>query len=198
MGPRPALVIAALLVPQAALAHLPLPEATGFVAGALRPLWFPDQALAMLALALVVAPFPTARLRTVLPVLAIGIAIGLIRGRPELVPDTWLYTIACATAALAALAPGRWFGAVLALVVVTGAVNGVLSDPFPGPQRPDLITLAGTVAGALGWMLLLWALPRLLLSMVSRPWAGIGVRILSAWVCAISALMLALLLVQTA
>ena len=86
MGPRPALVITALLFPQAALAYLPLPEATGFFAGALRPLWFPDQALAMLALALVVAPFPTARLRTVLPVLAIGIAIGLIGTRIEHLP----------------------------------------------------------------------------------------------------------------
>jgi hypothetical protein len=194
---RASLTAAALiLLPQVALAHMPLPEATGFGAGALRVLWFPDQALAMLALALLVAPFPPARLRSFLPALAIGFALGLLWGRPELVADSWLYAAACVAAALAALAPGRWVGLVLALVVVTGAINGAVCDPYPGPQRPDFITLTGTMAGALGWLLLLWALPRLLLSAVSRPWAGIALRILSAWVCAISALMLALLLVQ--
>ena len=182
------------LGPGPAAAHGPIDGIEGFYVGFLHPVSTPPQLLALLALGLLLVhgwPDRAGRwLGAFVGALAVGMAAGQAGLDPAPLPPV-LLAVAVAVAALAALAPAAPGWTRLVAAAATGLLVGVVSTPDPGPMRATLITLAGSfvganlatvyATGAAGW----------LRERFPRPWVHIGQRVLSAWVAAIAALMLA-------
>ncbi len=182
------------LGPGPAAAHSPIEGIEGFYVGFLHPVSTPSQLLALLALGLLLVhgwPDRAGRwLGAFVGALAVGMAAGQAGLDPAPLPPV-LLGVAVAVAALAALAPAAPGWTRLVAAAATGLLVGVVSTPDPGPMRATLITLAGSfvganlatvyATGAAGW----------LRERFPRPWVHIGQRVLSAWVAAIAALMLA-------
>lgn len=167
----------------------------GFYVGLLHPLSTPPQLLALLAIGLMLGqrfPLDFKRCWTVFAAFNLGgIVLGQL-GILEGMVDAGLLTISLIAASLAALLPHGVMAACILLVGCGGLLLGVVSTPEPGPLQATVITLVGCFVGAnlallyasggFGW----------LKERFAQPWARIGLRILAAWIAAISCLMLAL------
>jgi len=103
-----------------------------------------------------------------------------------------LLVVALAASSLAALAPSWVIVPGTLLAGAGGLFLGIASTPDPGPLRAMISTITGTYVGAnlaffyavggVGW----------LRDGFNMAWAHIGLRIIAAWIAAISCLMFAL------
>lgn len=183
-----------------AAAHSPLPGIDGFYAGLLHPVSTPDQALALLATGLLLGGFAMQRLPAAFGAAAIGLvtglATGLAPGVPTGDPAPWLFGLATVAAICTALAPGRALPLVVLLSLGAGALLGWASLPDAGPPRDRAFTVAGAVTGAALGLLYIAGGIELLRDRIRAPALGIALRVLAAWIAAITLLMLALRLGQ--
>ncbi|MEW9808427.1 HupE/UreJ family protein [Mesorhizobium marinum] len=182
-----------------AAAHSPIPGMQGFYLGMLHPLSTPPQLLSLLAAGLLLGLRWPGPFRYCWPAFAVsclaGIALGQwgwLRG----LEDTALLAGGIAAAILAALLTPKLTAPCVAISAWTGLFLGVASIPDEGPAWPVIVTLAGSFVGAnLALVYLAFAVGSLRARFTAQ-WVGIGLRIAAAWIAAVAALMLALLLVD--
>lgn len=194
----PALVTGASVLPGAAAAHNPLPGLDGFYAGLWHPLSTPDQALVLVALALLLGSFALARLMPAFLGLAFGLLIGMSLGPVAVDVPLWLLALACGAASWAALLPGRGRGLAAGFAALAGIGLGLASVPEAGPSTDRMITMAGSFAGVMLATFYLSGGIDLLRDRVRLAWLPIALRVVAAWVAALSVLMLAFALSGTA
>jgi hydrogenase/urease accessory protein HupE len=182
------LVLALLLLPEAAWAHGVVAGSEGFYAGMLHPLAVPAHVLMLLGLGLLVGQSawpPDGPLIAFAVALLAGLFVAGTHLAPPL-PAPALLTVAALAGLLVAvsISPPPAVGIVLA----TGAAIGLDSAPDTALGRGWAAVLAGTWLGA-GLLLILVAgaarEPR-------QTWHRIGVRVLGSWTAASALLVLAL------
>ncbi len=174
------------------MAHSPLPGFEGFYVGLLHPLSTPGQLLALLAMgAMLGLRWPEWFAGSWLAFFVL-ILVGICLGQLGFIP-TWgeraLLVLATLSGTLSALYPTGSFLLSVVLAGVAGLLIGILSTPDPGPLQPTIITLVGCavganlalvyVSGGIGWLRL----------RSTHKILQIGVRVASAWIAAISALL---------
>jgi len=157
----------------------------------LHPLSTPGQLLGLLALGLMLglkAPdwFGLSWLAFALAAL-VGICLRQL-GVAPIWGETALLLIAAVAGAFAALYPAGLFVLFIVLMGAGGLLIGALSTPDLGPLQATIITLAGSFAGAdlaliyvsggVGW----------LRERFKQQWLRIGLRVIAAWIAAISIL----------
>jgi hydrogenase/urease accessory protein HupE len=192
--------IAAFLVPRDAWAHSPLPGIEGFYTGLLHPLTAPEQILALLAVALLLAPMARRHIARAWSALALGTVVGIGLGQIELTTGhepIVLFGLACATASLSALGPTPPAGLGIALAGGAGLLLGIVSTPDPGTVQDTAVTVSGSLVGVTVGLLyaaggLSWLLDRF-----RQPAVRVGFRVAAAWVAAIALLMTAFALAET-
>jgi hydrogenase/urease accessory protein HupE len=192
-----ALILAGLLSsPDLAFAHgRPIPGLEGFYTGMAHPLSTPPQLLALLALGLLLGQgwpqtFIIAWRAFALTAIG-GLILGTV-GYGHSLGERALLVIALAASSLAAIAPAWIIIPGTLLAGAGGLFLGMVSTPDPGPLGATIIMITGAYIGAnlalfytsggIGW----------LRDRFNKPWAVIGLRIIAAWVAAISCLMFAL------
>jgi uncharacterized RDD family membrane protein YckC len=117
--------------------------------------------------------------------------LGIFLGQLGFTP-TWsevaLLTIATMASVLAALYPSGFLLVFLSFSGVCGFLIGVLSTPDPGPLSDTIITLSGSFVGAN--LALIYAVGGIgwLHERYSQQWVRIGLRVVAAWIAAISVL----------
>lgn len=193
------LVIAAALLPTAAAAHSPFPGIKGFYTGLLHPLTSPAQILSLIALGLIFGQRWPGRFRLAWLVFAGTCLAGILFGQTgmSLLPaEPSLLASAFLIAVLAALWPDSPAALCVAAAGIVGLLLGLISTPDPGPLRPTIITLAGSLAGATVSLLYAAAGLGWLKEKTPPTWSQIGFRIAAAWLAAITVLLLALSLVN--
>ena len=187
--------MACALAPTDAAAHAPIPGLMGFYVGMLHPLSTPPQLLALLALGLMLGQQFPRDFVVCWIVFAICCFAGMVLGQTvgmQGTEDAWLLAICAIAASLAALLPNGFVLPWLVLAGGCGLLVGIVSTPDPGHWRPTLITLAGSFVGANLALLFSTGGVGWLTEHFSQPWVRIGLRIIAAWIAAISFLMLAL------
>lgn len=196
-GRGPAALLAGLLVPEAALAHAPMPGLEGFYSGLAQPLREPALGLAALALVLLILQDFPRRLYRGGPVYGLGVALGLLAARPlaALLPlEPALLALAGLAAGLAALTGDRGTRPALALLPLLGLGIGATCVADPGPGTAVALTTLGTLAGThlvLVWLggAIDWARAR-----TQSPVLPLGLRVAASWLTAACVLLLAVLL----
>ncbi|AML53408.1 HupE/UreJ family protein [Falsihalocynthiibacter arcticus] len=177
--------VALSIAPYPAYAHSPIPGIEGFYTGLIHPFSTPAQALLMLGLGLLVGGFPPLRARwplcVFLPSMIVGMLVSNIIGQSDLE----MFTTTFAACALAALA--------IAFTAIGGIWMGSISLADPGPLRDRIITTLGAFIGANLGLLYIFGISDFIRGKYTWPSVPIAFRIVSAWVGAISLLMLALL-----
>lgn len=193
------MALAPALLPASAAAHSPLPGIEGFYSGLVHPLTSPAQVLVLLALGLLFAqrwpgPFPLAWVVFGGGCLC-GVALGQA-GVPTGPAEPIALALALATGTLAALWPSGPVAPPILAAGVAGLLIGLVSTPDPGSLRSTLITLTGSLVGAV--LALLYAAGGLgwLHEKMGTSWAQVGFRIAAAWTATIAALLLALSLTR--
>lgn len=187
------LIIASL--PNPAAAHAPIPGWEGFYVGLLHPITSPSQVVALIALGLAFGQRWPGRFGLAWAVFAVACLIGILLGQmglPIETADLGLLALAVATGTLAALWPAAPVVLGVAAAAVAGILIGLASTPDPGALRATVITLAGSLLGAV--LALLYAAGGFgwLHERATMAWAKIGFRIAAAWTATIAALLLAL------
>ncbi|MBO9410985.1 MULTISPECIES: HupE/UreJ family protein [unclassified Ruegeria] len=181
-----------------AAAHSPVPGIKGFYVGLVHPFSTPPQALLMLSLGLLVGGFKPERVRWLLPSFLAASFAGLISAYGLESLDAKMFSIAFAACSTAALFQGKLLPVAIALVCIGAFLIGDASVPEAGPVRDRVFTMSGSMVGAnVGFLYLLggslWIRERF-----SKPWVAIAFRVAAAWLGAVSLLMLALRLSETA
>jgi len=189
--PGPLFATALCLVAMPAAAHSPVQGIEGVYTGLLHPLTTPDQILALLATGLLLGNFPLSRLAPAFAAFGAGLLGGLALGDATASPAPWLYAVAAVTAGAAALAPGRWLGAVIGAAVTAGLLLGWASVPDPGPAQARLLTMTGSFIGAFLLTLYLAGSLDLIRERADHPAFGIALRVAASWIAAIALLMFA-------
>lgn len=191
---RTGAVLAAMGVPTAALAHGALPGTTGFTVGFAHPFQATEQALALVALGLVLGE---SERRLPLGLLLAGFGAGLAMAQPlAFAHETvrWVtLLLACAAGLAVALAPSVPLRVAGSAALLVGAAVGAGTDiPLGGlPWRESLPALGGATAAVLLIVLNAMAFAR------SRIGRGPGRRIGGSWIAAASVMLLAFYLGAT-
>jgi urease accessory protein len=186
-----ALALAVCLLPNSAFAHSPVPGFAGFYTGLLHPLSTPGQLLGLLSLGLMLGLRWPQWFAWSWLWFAASCLLGIILGQLGFMA-TWselvLLLLAASAAALAALYPSGILAVCFAFSGICGFLIGVLSTPDPGPLNDTIITLSGSfvganfaliyAAGGIGW----------LQERYTQQWLRIGIRVVAAWIAAISVL----------
>lgn len=192
---RSSLVLALLVVPDAALAHPAFPGIGGFWGGLLHPFVVPAHALAIVAAGLLVGQViksaPDAARWSGPAAFAAGLIVGSIAIARAFVPIH-------ANEALFGLAAlsGIWIAAgrtplhltPLLIAGLTGLVVALDSPPDAILLREALLMQIGTFCGALA----LFTALQEIASRLRHGWQHVGVRILGSWTAASAILVLAL------
>lgn len=171
-----------------------MPGIEGVYTGLRHPLTAPDQILALLATGLLLGNFPLSRLAPAFVALGAGLLGGLALGDAATSPSPWLLAFAAASAAGAALAPGRAHAMAVVVAGTAGLLLGWASVPEPGPAEDRLFTMAGSFTGVLLLTLYLAGALELTRERLAHPALAIAFRVAAAWIAAIALLMLALAL----
>jgi len=166
---------------------------TGFSGGVLHPMLVPAHAMAIVALALLIAP-QRHWIRE-----AMAFAVGLMAGLGAIalayVPtsaENALLVLAAALGLLVAWArPLPWM-AVALLGAATGCAIGLDSPPESISVAEANRTLLGTVLSAVALLVVLaW-----LATLLRRDWQRIGIRVVGSWIAASAIIVLALMVVS--
>ena len=183
------------LAPTVAVAHSPIPGIEGFYTGLLHPLSNVAQLLALLALAVMLGHGFRQSPASSLAALAFGLLIGIVLGQLALTSD-WLQAglliAAVAAAATSALFPALPIVVAALFALVVGILVGIASTPDPGPLRATLMTLAGSFVGANLFVPSVADGVAWIRQKYTKHWVQVGIRVVAAWICAISVLMTAL------
>ncbi len=183
------------LAPTVAVAHSPIPGIEGFYTGLLHPLSNVPQLLALLALAVMLGHGFRQSPASSLAALAFGLLIGIVLGQLALTAD-WLQAglliAAVAAAATSALFPALPIVVAALFALVVGILVGIASTPDPGPLRATLMTLAGSFVGANLFVPSVADGVAWIRQKYTKHWVQVGIRVVAAWICAISVLMTAL------
>ena len=182
----------AVLVAGPASAHSAFPGIEGFYVGLIHPFSTPSQALLMLGLALLAGGFKPEQAQWLLLSFLLANIAGLVSafGFDEL--DAKMFAIAFAACSTAALFPHKLLPFAIALVCVGAFLIGDASVPEPGRLRDRLFTMSGSLVGANVGLLYLLGGSLWIRERSKKPWVGIAFRVASAWLGAVSSLMLAL------
>ena len=168
-----------------------MPGFAGFYTGMLHPLSTPGQLLGLLSLGLMLGSRWPQWFAWSWLSFAASCLLGIFLGQLGFTP-TWsevaLLTMATMASVLAALYPSGFLVACVGFSCVCGFLVGVLSTPDPGPVNDTILTLTGSfvganlaliyAAGGIGW----------LHERYSQQWVRIGLRVVAAWIAAISVL----------
>ena len=186
--------IALVAFPTSAYAHSPVPGIEGFYLGLIHPISTPAQILTVLMVGLLIGQFPLDLYRRFFGAFFTSSLVGLILARLPIPLDEVLFVLAAGMGLFAALLPGRIAAAALILVTASGLMLGNASLADPGPTGAMVISTAGAIVGANLLVLYLVGMIEFAKDkLVGRmSWLPIGLRILSAWIAAIAAIMLAL------
>lgn len=197
---KPAAGAAALLLlplwPAAAWAHGSIPGANQFYIGFLHPLLAPAHLLALVALGLALGIGGEGRKAWTVQALAAGLVAGGLLSLPLGDPNTdaLLFALAVLLSLLIAFQRLGPRGTLATLALLVGLAVGLGSgDPvFTTAQR--FIAVGGSVVGALivAGQVGFWV--EMLVKHAPQQGARIGVRIVSAWLVAITTLLLAMTL----
>lgn len=178
----------ALLAP-AAQAHGSLDRLAPFYAGLLHPLLVPAQALALVALGLLVGQRGLAAGHHALTLLLVALLPSLALASAAAI-DSGLALVALGLAlglcVLAAWQPSKLLLAVLAVLVGIGV--GLGSAPERSGSTTQALMLAGTALGSMALATLVAAMA----DAARAGWARIGLRVLGSWLAASALLVLAL------
>jgi len=173
-------------------AHSPVPGIEGFYVGFLHPFSTPSQALLLVGLAILAGGFSVHIARWHLAAFLAATLIGVLLGNGSAQLDAMMFAATVAVCAYAALGPAKLLPLAVGLVAIGGVLIGIASVPDPGPTRDRVITMCGTMFGAnVGF---LYVSGFLAVFRERYMWNGFGIalRIVSAWLGAISLIMLAL------
>ncbi|MES0885357.1 HupE/UreJ family protein [Roseibium sp. SCP14] len=178
--------------PGPAHAHSSVPGIDGFYVGLLHPFSTPSQALVILGLGLLAGGFAPFRARWLLGAFLAATLLGLILGSRSLPLEAMMFAIAFLASTSFALRPGNLLPLAIGLVAVGGVLIGTVSVPDPGPIRDRLVTMTGSTIGANIGLLYVFGFVLFVKERYTWDWVGVALRVLSAWLGAISLVMLAL------
>lgn len=171
-----------VLLPAPAAAHGMLQGVGEVYAGLLHPLAVPAEALALVAIALLLGASGRAACGAGLPALAAGLAVGLLLGRH--VPPSFATPSLLAAALLAAglvTAGVRLRPAIAApIAALAGIAVGIDAQPDPAAFRQAIVAGAATIIGAS-------ALAVVVAGMVldrPRGWRHVALRVAGSWITA--------------
>ncbi len=191
------LTLALVLAPTQVHAHGALPGIEGFYTGLIHPFSEPAPALLMLSVGALVGSFSSERYVWLAGPFALAMLVGLVFGGGIAGIDGVMLAVTVGATLLVALAPGRLFLAAAFVVAAGGLLIGLISLPDPGPTRDRVITVLGSLVGANLFVLYVFSLAQVAFpERIDAKWVTLGLRIVSAWMCAIAALLLALRYVQ--
>jgi len=173
-------------------AHSPVPGIEGFYIGLLHPFSTPSQALLMIGIGLLVGGFDVERARWHLGAFLAVTFIGILAGGGFEDLDATMFAAAFSACALAALVPGKLLPITIVLVMFAGFQIGAASIPDPGPTRDRVITMTGSLVGANVGLLYMFGIIVFVRERYPWRWVEIALRVMAAWLGAISLLMLAL------
>lgn len=175
-----------------AAAHAPAPGVEGFFLGLGHPVTAPAQIVVILALALLIGGFGTRAVPWMLGVFCAASLILVLAGPLVAALDVPLFAVALVAAVTAASLPGQGSALAFGLLALGGGLIGQASIPDAGPLQDRIVTTAGALTGASLCLAYGVGLQVVLRQKVQAVWVPIGLRVLAAWVAAITALMLAL------
>jgi urease accessory protein len=182
-----ALAATLALLPDAALAHAPIPGVGAFWNGVLHPLLVPVHLLALVGAGIVLGQNAPRASRPALPLFAACLAAALVAAGPAGTPPAALLAVALAAGLL--VAAGRGLPAlVVAVAAAAGVAVGLDSAPLEAASGEARLAAAGTFAGALIVVILSGGIA----AATAAPWQRIAVRTLGSWIAAVSLIALAL------
>lgn len=187
------------LLPLPALAHAPSPGMEGFWRGTLHALTDPVQMQALLAIGLWVGLQSLSVMRvaltTFLGAAIIGVGLGLATQWPQThlgILESTALGMAALTAALVALGRPPFPFLLYGLAAGAAFLTAILNTPEPGATGAIAMTTLGSLVAIHAVVLFLSGGIDYARETYGWPTLPIAVRVLAAWILAISALMLAL------
>jgi len=176
-----------------ALAHEPASGLEGFFIGLQHPLSEPAQILLLLGLGVLAGGYLRRQLGWLTGAFLLTMLGAMVADGVPFEPYEAMYATAVAACVLAALLPGRLLPLALAVLAFGGLWIGTASVPDPGPPGDRAITFFGSFVGAglsVAYLAVVFAVIR---NSYPWVWVPIALRIVAAWIGAISLLMLALM-----
>jgi urease accessory protein len=190
--------IAALLVclaPGTVHAHSAFPGIEGFYAGLVHPLSTAGQLLCVLALGFMLAHRWPSGFARPFGVFVASFVVGIVAaassfefGNEEII----LLLAGMIAASITALHPPAIKAVDLILSAIGGLVIGLVSWPDGDDLSAILVTIAGSFIGSSVGLLYVAGAIGALRQRFTAAWAGIGLRVIAAWIAAITFLMTSL------
>lgn len=188
--------VIALLAPTAAAAHGDIPGVGAFYSGFLHPLMVPTELLCLLALALMFGGLGHNASRAGLPLLVIGIALGLIVSVAIALPGQATASLLMGVAALAALSVAFAIRLPLSSVLALSLCGGLLIGLDASPDQSGLrdrsaAALASLIsASIIGVVVSALALGR------QQELAHVACRVAGSWIASVAILYFGWLMVH--
>lgn len=183
------------LYPAEALAHSTVPGIDGFSNGLLHLVLTPGPAPAIVALGLMLGLSWPKHFAPPASAFAVSMLCGLILGqfiKPMGAETGVLFLVSFSTATLSALYPAGFLAGAVTLAALGGLMIGLISTPDPGSIPATLLMLLGSFAGANLALFYTALCTGWLHQRFPQKWIQFGVRIIAAWIAAISLIMAAL------
>lgn len=175
-----------------AYAHSPVSGIEGFYTGLVHPFSTPSQALLMFGLGLLIGSFSNLKIGWQVSAFLAATVAGVILGDRSAQVEAAMFALAFVAFAWSALGPGKLPPVAIVLAAIGGFLIGLVSIPDSGLTRDRLVTMAGSLVGANVGLLYIYVTILSVRERYTWGWVGIALRVVAAWLGAISLLMLAL------
>lgn len=146
----------------------------------------------MFSLGLLIGGFGSTKVTRPSGAFLVATFAGVILGDSSAQIEAAMFALAFITFAWSALGPGKLLPVAIALAAIGGFLIGLASITDPGPTRDQVITMAGSLVGANVGLLYVYGIMLFVRERFTGTWVGITIRVVAAWLGAISLLMLAL------
>lgn len=196
---RIAITLAGCLLSIDTLAHSPFPGIKGFYTGLLHPVSSSTQVLALLAVGIMLGLRWPGWFKIPFLTFAVATFFGILLGQFDFsraFVEPMLLLVAVIAATLSALYPPGIFALFVILASITGTMVGILSTPDSGSLTATIVTLFGSFIGANLALLYISSSVGWFKDRFKEQWSRIGIRIVAAWLAAISVLMASLAFVN--